>query len=105
MLGREQPYFRLLILSLKIDLSYFSYICDEYAQLIFCGCLPGIMENDVTCHGKVMEFYYHISVGTLCVLLGHTIMHVTQWCYVLLSNVACGASSMIRFPPFQAAEP
>ena len=52
-----------------------------------------------------MEFYYHISVGALCVLLGHTIMHVTQWCYVLLSNVACRPSSMIRCPPFQAQEP
>ena len=27
--------------------------------------LPGIVENSVICHGKVMEFYYQISVGTL----------------------------------------
>ena len=24
------------------------------------------MENNIKCHGKVMEFYYQISVGTLC---------------------------------------
>ena len=28
-------------------------------------CLPGIMENCLYCHGKVMEFYYQISVGTV----------------------------------------
>ena len=28
-------------------------------------CLPGIMENKVNCHGKVVEFYYQISVGTM----------------------------------------
>ena len=33
--------------------------------MIFCVCLRGIMENDVTCHGKVIAFYYQISVGTL----------------------------------------
>ena len=38
--------------------------CDEYVRMIFCVCLPGIMdmENNVNCHGKVMELYYQISV-------------------------------------------
>ena len=31
--------------------------------MIFCVCLPGIMENRVNCHGKVTEFYYQISLG------------------------------------------
>ena len=46
MLGRGQPYFWVIF-----------PICDEYVQMIFsffCACLPGIMENSVTCHGKVM---------------------------------------------------
>ena len=30
--------------------------------MVFCVCLPGIKENSVNCHGKVMEFYYQISV-------------------------------------------
>ena len=33
--------------------------------MIFCVCLPGIMENSVNCHGRVMELYYQISVVTL----------------------------------------
>ena len=33
--------------------------------MIFCVCLPGIMENSVNCHGKIMEFYFQISVRTL----------------------------------------
>ena len=65
MLGREQPYFRLLIFSLKIDLSYFLYICDEYVQMIFCVCLPSIMENDVSYHGKVMEFSWNFIITFL----------------------------------------
>ena len=28
------------------------------------------MENSVNCHGKVLEFYYQISVGTLCYATG-----------------------------------
>ena len=31
--------------------------------MIFCVGLPGIVENGVNCHGKVMEFYDQISVG------------------------------------------
>ena len=31
--------------------------------MIFCVCLPGIVENSVNCHGKVMEFYYKIYVS------------------------------------------
>ena len=37
--------------------------------MIFCVGLPGIMENSVNCHGKVMELYYQISVGTLYVYI------------------------------------
>ena len=33
--------------------------------MIFCVCLPGIMENSINYHGRVMEFYYQIPVGTL----------------------------------------
>ena len=32
-----------------------------FVYVIFCVRLPGIMENSVKCHGKVMEFYYQIS--------------------------------------------
>ena len=34
--------------------------------MIFCVCLPGIMENNVHFLGKVMEFYYQISVVAAC---------------------------------------
>ena len=34
--------------------------------MIVCVCLPGIMENSANCHIKIREFYYQISVGTLC---------------------------------------
>ena len=37
----------------------------EYMRLIFCVCLPGIIENSVLdCHGKFIKFYFQISVGT-----------------------------------------
>ena len=31
----------------------------------FCVSLPGIVENSVSFHGKVMGFYYEIFAGTL----------------------------------------
>ena len=37
--------------------------------MIMCVGLPGIMENSVNCDGKVREFYYQISVGTLDVYI------------------------------------
>ena len=37
--------------------------------IIFCVCLPGIMENSINCHGKVMDLYFQISVGTLDLVL------------------------------------
>ena len=82
MLGRGQPYFRLLIFSLKIDLTF--RICHEYA--IFCVCLPGIMENYVTCHGKVMEFYYQISVGTLLLLKKPHLIYLGQSMFVIIGG-------------------
>ena len=34
-------------------------------RMIFCVCLPGIIENSVLdCHGKFIKFYFQISVGT-----------------------------------------
>ena len=42
----------------------FLFICVIHV-MIFCVCLPGILENSVNCQGNVMEFYYVISVGTL----------------------------------------
>ena len=56
------PYFQF---ENRFDLLFRIYICDEYAQMFFCVFLPGIMGNDVTCRGNVMEFYYQISAGTL----------------------------------------
>ena len=42
---------------------YFLLLLNTHDVLL---CLPsGIMENSVNCFGKVMEFYYQISVGTL----------------------------------------
>ena len=35
----------------------------------FRVCLPDVMENTGNCHGKVLEFYEHISVGTLVVVV------------------------------------
>ena len=32
------------------------FVCDEYAHILFCVCLPGIMENSVGCHGKSWNF-------------------------------------------------
>ena len=34
---------------------------------MICVCLPDIMENSINCHGKILEFYYQISVGTVSV--------------------------------------
>ena len=42
---------------------------DEYVQMIFCVCVSCILENSVNCHGKVMEFYYQISVNVVHVSL------------------------------------
>ena len=61
-----KPSFRLLIFSLKRDLTFFSCMCDEYMRLF---SVFGFMENGVNCHGKVMEFYYQISVGTLHIFM------------------------------------
>ena len=50
-LGRRQTIFPTL---------YFQFE-KKFDFLIFCVCLPGIMENRVNDHGKVKEFYYQIS--------------------------------------------
>ena len=63
MLGRRLTIFSTAYFKFEKRFSF--RICNEYAQFIFCVGLPGIMENSVNCHGKVMEFYYQISVGTL----------------------------------------
>ena len=49
----------------------FRFVC----VMIFCVGLPGIMENSVNCHGKVMEFYYQISVGP-CALYSRDLFHL-----------------------------
>ena len=46
------------------SLTFFSCMC-WICAMIFCVCLPGIVENGVSCHGKVLEFYYQISVRTV----------------------------------------
>ena len=62
MFGRRKLS-RLLIFSLKEDFDIlFVYVMNTRDDLL---CPPGIMENSVNCHGKVMELYYQISVGTL----------------------------------------
>ena len=51
---------------------------DNLFSMIFCVCLPGIMENSVNCCGKVTEFYYQIYAGTLqAVSTVHSNMHVS----------------------------
>ena len=52
----DRPSFRLPIFSLKLDLTFFSCtVRDEYAQMIFWVCLPGITENRVNCHGILLS--------------------------------------------------
>ena len=43
------------------------------------------MENDVTCHGKVMEFYHKMSVETLCLLSEGCSKGYCHFHYVVLS--------------------
>ena len=64
------PYFQF---EKKFDFLFVYVMNTIIRSIIFCVCLPGIMENGVNCHGKVMEFDYQISVGTLCILRG-------AWC-------------------------
>ena len=71
-----KPSFWLLIFCLKRDLTFFS--CMWWIRaIIFCVCLPGIVENGVNCHGKSWKSHgillsdfcgnpvYNVRVGTI----------------------------------------
>ena len=60
--------------------------------MFFCVFLPGIMGNDVTCRGNVMEFYYRISAGTLLTYVTHLYKtsHMSQKLKLSFSYVCKG---------------
>ena len=57
--------------------------------MISCFSLPGIMANSVNCHGKVEEFYYQISMGTLSVLLYPRVTLDTVLCLQVAVTCIC----------------
>ena len=64
MLGRRQSIFSTPNFQFEKRLDFlFVFVMNTHDDLL---CLPGIMENSVNCHGKVMEFYYLISKRPLC---------------------------------------
>ena len=90
MLGRRQAIFLTPYLILfKIFEFLFVYMI-RILVMFFCVCLPGIMENSGNCHGKVMEFYCQISVGTLTVsirLLFKLIHSSSYWCCITMFTI------------------
>ena len=65
MLGRRQTIFSTPYFQFEERFDFILYICVGIRAMIFCGCVPGIMENIVNYHGKYRKLSWKSNVGIL----------------------------------------